>query len=103
MSTVGYNEREAVEHAGMSYIHVPMGFGFPEASELEKVMKALDSAADAPVLLHCGSASRSGAIWALYEGLHGNISEDDALAEGREAGMNGQALETAVREALSKR
>lgn len=103
MSTLGFDEKAAVENDGMNYVHVPMGFGFPDAPELQKVMDALDTAAAAPVLLHCGSASRSGAVWALYEGLHGNLPADDAVAEGKNAGMKGPALEAAVREALSKR
>jgi uncharacterized protein (TIGR01244 family) len=102
MSSLGFDEREAAGNAGMKYLHVPMGFELPDASNIQKVMDALDAAGDAPVLLHCGSAARSGAVWALYEGLHGGIPADEAIAEGREAGMNGPALEKAVREALSK-
>ncbi len=103
MSALGFDEKEAVENAGMNYIHIPMGFELPDAPELQKAMDALDGATDAPVLLHCGSASRSGVIWALYEGLHGHMSADDAIAEGKRAGMSAQALEEIVREALSKR
>lgn len=103
MSSLGFDEKAAVENAGMNYVHVPMGFELPDASGLQKVMDALAGAADAPVLLHCGSASRSGALWALFAGTQDGLSADDAVAEGREAGMNARALETAVREALSRR
>jgi protein tyrosine phosphatase (PTP) superfamily phosphohydrolase (DUF442 family) len=70
---------------------------------LGKIMDALDSAKDAPVLLHCADSNRAGAIWALYAGQRNNLPIEEAIAEGKAAGMSIPALEKDVRKALSKR
>lgn len=99
---LGFDEKAVVEETGMAYIHAPMGKEIPDASTLQKIMNAIDTASDAPVLLHCTDSNRVGAIWSLYAGQRDNLLVEEAIAEGKEAGMNIPAFETAVREALSK-
>lgn len=41
---------------------------------------------NAPLLIHCGSANRVGAMWALYRALKG-IPEEIALEEARTIGL----------------
>jgi protein tyrosine phosphatase (PTP) superfamily phosphohydrolase (DUF442 family) len=65
-------------------------------------MGAFDSAKDAPILMHCSDSNRAGAIWALYAGQRDGLTVEEAIAEGKAAGMNAPTLEKAVREALSK-
>jgi uncharacterized protein (TIGR01244 family) len=102
-ANVGFDEKSVVEKAGMKYVQAPMGLGIPDAPTLQKIMDSLDSAKDAPVLMHCANSNRAGAIWALYAGQRNNQTVDEAIAEGKAAGMKMPALENAVREALLKR
>lgn len=102
MIELGFDEKAAVEKADMTYVHTPMGFEIPDASALQKIMSALDTANDAPVLIHCASSMRAGAIWSLYAGQQDNLPVDEAIAEGKDAGMSYEGLETAIREVLSK-
>ena len=102
MASVGFDEKDAVEASGMTYIHVPMGRGIPAETELKRIMDALDTNADAPVLLHCASSNRVGTIWSVYTGLRAKLSTDDALSEGQAAGMKAPALVQAARDALSE-
>lgn len=102
MAGLGFVEKEIVEEAGMTYVHTPMGLEIPDATTLQEIMSALETASDAPVLLHGSDSSRVGAVWSLYAGLQDSLPIDEAIAEGKEAGMRTPALETAVREILSK-
>lgn len=89
----GLDEPAVVEGLGMKYISMPIGgsdITFDKARELDKLLDSYDE----PVLLHCASANRVGALLAL------NIFADTGDAElalemGRAAGM--RSLETPVR------
>lgn len=87
----------AVEKKGMDYIAFPITspqqFSFDTASELDKILSGIDG----PVLLHCGSGNRVGAVLALRESLKG-ASDDEAMQYGRDAGMTG--LEPTIRQVL---
>lgn len=87
----------AVEKKGMDYIAFPITspqqFSFDTASELDEILSGIDG----PVLLHCGSGNRVGAVLALRESLKG-ASDDEAMQYGRDAGMTG--LEPTIRQVL---
>jgi uncharacterized protein (TIGR01244 family) len=93
----GYDERDAVESLGMNYVSFPItGTGdidFDKAAQLD----ALIESQEGPVLVHCGSGNRVGAMLALIDSLEG-ASDKAALATGREFGLTG--LEDTVRERL---
>lgn len=93
----GYDEREAVESLGMNYVSFPVtgsdDVDFDKAAELD----ALIEAQEGPVLVHCGSGNRVGAMLALIDSLEG-ASDEEALATGREFGLT--RLEDTVRERL---
>ena len=100
LASLDFDEKGAVENAGMTYIHAPMGRGIPPDTTLRRIMDALDTNADAPVLLHCASSNRVGTIWSVYTGLRAGLSTENALSEGQAAGMHAPALQEAAREAL---
>lgn len=100
LASVGFDEAKVVEAAGMKYVHIPMGRALPGKDELKQMMDALDLQDDAPVLLHCASSNRVGAVWSYYVATRGGLSADSAVVEGKAAGMRAEALETSVRQAL---
>ncbi|MDH4047750.1 MAG: sulfur transferase domain-containing protein [Gammaproteobacteria bacterium] len=93
----GLDEQSAVEALGMKYISLPIAdkaaVNYSNAEELDRLLADFDS----PVLVHCGSGNRVGALVALRERLHG-ATEADALEAGRAAGLT--SLEPLVRERL---
>lgn len=82
----GYEEKTAVEDRGMEYVSLPIAgasdISLESASELDAVLSRIDG----PVLVHCGSGNRVGALLALREQLHG-ASTAEALALGDRAGL----------------
>jgi len=106
------DEKTEVEKVGMKYINVPVGGKEPPTAEdLKKIFDALDTAKDAPVLLHCLSSSRVGYVWAAYRGSRHGLEVEAAIKEGNQAGMHNlpllvewvkKAIESASKEASAK-
>jgi uncharacterized protein (TIGR01244 family) len=93
----GIDESGVVQELGMEYIHFPIAgteaVNFENARKLDQLI----GDADGPVLIHCGSANRVGALLALRRSLEG--ADDGAAIEyGREGGLTG--LEGRVRDVL---
>ena len=96
----GFGQRYAVEEFGMSYVTLPIeGRGaitFANAKKLDESLAKYDG----PVLVHCRSGNRAGALLALRASLHGE-DDDAALAFGKEAGITVPGVEEVVRERLA--
>ena len=93
------DEQEAVETLGMQYIAFPITgrdqISFDKAKKLDELLEGVDG----PVLLHCGSANRVGALLALRHSLQG-ADDETALQFGKDAGLS--SLEGVVRDRLSE-
>lgn len=47
------NESEVVQQCNMNYIHIPVDFKKPEATDLERFFQAMDQNKEKNVLVHC--------------------------------------------------
>jgi uncharacterized protein (TIGR01244 family) len=96
----GMDEVPAVEALGMRYISLPIdnaaAVNFENAAEFNRILDGIDG----PVLVHCGSGNRVGALFALRASLAGD-SDEEALAAGKAAGLT--RLEGVVKERLQSR
>lgn len=94
----GFDEAATVEGLGMTYVSLPVsgasGVSYENASALDRILADFDG----PVLVHCASSNRVGALLALREKLHG-ADDAKALALGVDAGLTG--LRPVVEEVLS--
>jgi uncharacterized protein (TIGR01244 family) len=83
----GFDEQAAVESAGMSYISLPVagaaGVSYENAALLDQILGNIEG----PVLLHCASSNRVGALLALRAHSQG-ASPEEALELGTEAGLS---------------
>lgn len=100
---IGYDEQSEVRRLGLRYVSIPVaGAQDLTPDTIGRFARELASArAAGPVLVHCGSANRVGAMLALDEGVTKGGSRDRALAFGRAAGLT--TLEPAVDALLSRR
>jgi len=82
----GFDEPAAVMGLGMSYVSMPIDsevdINFEKAAELDKILSGFNG----PVLVHCGSGNRVGALFALREKARG-ATDEEAIAAGKVAGM----------------
>jgi uncharacterized protein (TIGR01244 family) len=96
----GLDERETVEQLGMVYAPLPISGASDITFENAGALDQLLAETDGPVLLHCGSGNRVGALFALREKLLG-ASSDEALAVGKAAGLT--RSESVVSERLAEK
>lgn len=93
----GFDEQKLAASLGMSYVAFPVAgandISFEKAAEFDKILAGIDG----PVLVHCASGNRVGALFALRAKNLGASSED-ALATGLAAGVT--SLEGMVRKKL---
>ncbi len=82
--TVG--EKKAVETAGMTYINIPVTNDGVNEAQLIAFKQALEQASP-PILIHCATGNRAGAMWTVYR-LKEGVPPETAFKEGRTAGMN---------------
>jgi uncharacterized protein (TIGR01244 family) len=84
----GLDEKATVEKLGMRYVTLPVSgakdISYANAAALDKLL----AEADGPILLHCGSGNRAGALLALRAKLKG-ADDESALALGVASGVTG--------------
>jgi len=90
------DEEAAVKAAGLRYVWVPITPASFSLEDVRAVGSVLDDPEAAPVLLHCGTANRVGAVWAVLQAQKGK-SLEEAEAEGWAIGLRSPALIEAVR------
>ena len=93
----GRDERAEVDAAGLRYVHIPVaGAADITATNADALASALREA-DGPVLVHCASGNRVGALLALGAARAG-MPVEEAIAHGRSAGLG--SAEAVVRQRL---
>jgi uncharacterized protein (TIGR01244 family) len=94
----GFDEKSTVEGLGMSYVSLPVdgaaGVSYASAAELDKLIAELPK----PILLHCASGNRVGALLALRAKTAG-MDDAAALELGVANGLGG--LKSTVEQKLA--
>ncbi len=95
---VGYDQAAVVEGLSMTFVNIPVSTGSGLDANTALHLRAAINQTTAPVLLHCGSGNRVGAIHALGARYLDGKSISEALAVGRSTGLT--RFEPTVRELL---
>jgi protein tyrosine phosphatase (PTP) superfamily phosphohydrolase (DUF442 family) len=96
----GWDEKATAESLGLRHATVSIGAACDLSEEASRRLHALLETCEKPVLVHCGSSNRVGALFALKAHFVDGHAPETALAHGRAAGLQG--LETAVRSRLNQ-
>nr|WP_035991498.1 protein tyrosine phosphatase family protein [Leptolyngbya sp. KIOST-1] len=81
------DEKTNVEQAGLTYAQIPVKPSDISDELTDRVMQTLDELPK-PVLAHCKSGMRSGAMALMYEATRNGMSADAALKKGKENGFD---------------
>ena len=85
---LSWDEAALVKRLGMRYVHAP--FQAPQELKPEvfdKVRQVLRDRRQRPVMLHCASSNRVGAIWYAYRVLDGQLLPNQAIKEAQIVGL----------------
>lgn len=84
-----WDEEKTVRELGMKYVSIPVSGGSGiNRQNSTALIQALSDAKDYPVMVHCGSGERVGALFALDAKLNRGMATEQALQIGRSAGLN---------------
>lgn len=95
---VPFDERSLVQSLGMIYVSLPVAGAGDVTSENAKALHDLLAETESPILLHCGSGNRVGALLALRAHEIEGEDAETALQVGLDGGLT--SLEPVVREKL---
>ncbi len=91
-------EREKAKEVGINYINIPVSTRAPTDEQVRAFAKIVENPDNYPILVHCETANRVGAMWALYRASKG-VPAMIAVEEGRAIGLK-PSREKAVRARL---
>jgi len=89
----GFDETGTAASLGLHYVRIPVGGAAGLTPATVQALQAALAQANGPVLLHCASGNRVGALLALMKAQQG-ASTEQALQFGREAGMTSLEAQT---------
>ncbi|MGI9473618.1 MAG: protein tyrosine phosphatase family protein [Rubripirellula sp.] len=101
---IDWDEPAAVRALGMKFHAI--GFRAPDALTPELIERVLAVMADpeaGPVMLHCASANRVGALWMAHRVVNDGIDLEVAKQEARTIGLKTPGYETKVVDYLDQR
>ena len=79
-------ERQLVESAGLTYLHHPVA-GNQLSEHVVDGFREQVRSLPTPVLVHCASGRRAGAMVLMYQGAERKMSSDDLVAKARSLGL----------------
>lgn len=95
-------EGKLVASLGMRYVRVPVARGSLEAEQADSLAAAIAPEGSEPVLIHCASGQRAGALWGLYLAKHRGRTPEEALAVADAVGT-GRDMRSALERCLRER
>lgn len=102
-SEIDWDEGELVKSLGMEYVNIP--FKSPETLTDEVFDKSRTLLVDKekrPLLVHCSSANRVGAIWLAHRVLDAGKPYDEALKEAKTVGLKLPAFEEKAKDYIER-
>src|SRR5438046_5273235 len=80
------DEATSVRALGLEYVHIPVQFGAPSESDLERFFEAMEQYATERIWVHCAANMRVSAFLGLYRTLRQGWQDPQALAPRYEIG-----------------
>lgn len=99
----GFDEPAALQSLDVPYLNVPVDAERLEQPEtFERFIEAMDKV-DGPVLVHCASGNRVGALYYAYLVAGKGVDREEARSRAKGNGLRSAALEKAVDRYLDSR
>lgn len=98
-----FDEAAAVAALGLVYVNLPISGASDLTDEVIEQAREFLNRAERPLLLHCASANRVGAVWIPWRVLDGGIDLDEAVAEARTIGLKTPELEAKARDYVRRK
>jgi len=98
-----WDEAARVQGLGLEYRHIPFQAPASLTDEVfDQVRKLLNDADKQPLMLHCGSANRVGALWLAHRVLDRGLTVEAALVEAKTIGLRLPAYEEKAKDYIQR-
>lgn len=95
-----WSEEDKALQLGFNYVSIPVaGSSGLTTENTEKLHAVLENPANYPLIVHCASGNRVGALFALHAARYEDKTVEEAIRWGKTAGLTG--LESEVRQRLA--
>ncbi|MCH7870654.1 MAG: redoxin domain-containing protein [Planctomycetes bacterium] len=91
-----------VDNLGMNYLALPMQSAAMTDDQAQAFLDAMRKYGGQPLLIHCKSGNRSGAMYGVYVGARRKLDVEAAMTRARQAGLRNDKLAEAVRSYLER-
>ena len=85
----------------MRYLNIPVTVMVPSDEQVAQFARIVEDAAYFPLIIHCGTANRVGAMWTLYR-AHRGIPISIAVEEGRTIGLQGDREKAVLKHLIDR-
>ncbi|MDQ3658752.1 MAG: protein tyrosine phosphatase family protein [Actinomycetota bacterium] len=92
----GLNEPDTVRRSGMEYVNVPVNHADVDGETFERFREVMAAQERRPILVHCSSANRVGALLIPYLVLDEGKSVEEALDAASRVGLRSDELKRAA-------
>jgi protein tyrosine phosphatase (PTP) superfamily phosphohydrolase (DUF442 family) len=99
----GFDEPGVVRQAGMEYVNIPVGHETIEEETFERFREFMRNPERRPVLVHCSSANRVGALLVPYLVLDEGKSTEEAEEVASGVGLKSDELKEAALKYVNER
>lgn len=98
----GYDEPGAAKANGLAYINLPVTLASLDQATIDKFLETMRKA-ERPVLLHCSTSNRVGALYYAWLVLEKGAKPEEALAKAQAAGLKNPELTEKVKSLVAGR
>lgn len=92
----GFDEEAAVREAKMEYVNIPVTPATLSSADFDRFRELMRDPARRPIVVHCGSANRVGALLIPYLILDEGKEPEDAFRMAVDVGLRSQELADAA-------
>jgi uncharacterized protein (TIGR01244 family) len=98
----GFDEAEAARENGLAYLNVPVDLQTLDQATVDRFLEAMRKA-ERPLILHCASSVRVGALYYAWLVLGEDVPARAAMAKAKAAGLSHPELTQKIEKLVSER
>lgn len=99
----GFDEPALLDVLGLEYHHLPYNGAAQLTDDVfDETFRIIESA-PRPLMIHCASGNRVGAVWMAWRQLRDGYTEEEALDEARRAGLRSEDYVEVARRYVERR
>lgn len=99
-----FDEAKLLKELGINYHHFPFRSPSTLKDEVfDNARKVLNDKQNKPVMMHCASANRVGAIWLAHRVLDEQVPYEQALAEAKKVGLKSADFEAKAKDYIARK